>query len=221
MSRSTLVFFSALLLLLGEAPASAAKIRVWILYGVGGQSTSSGMDTLAYRLRNLGSQIEVRGPYQFDQWQQVASEMKSTPPEILVAVAGYSCGANNAPMAAASVASRTVALVAGIQASTWLSIWCRSPILSRNVVAAREIYNPNCFQTGGLGCQLYQPGPGFAGGRLTIIKRYDMHPYADLDPDAQNDVIEAIKMALASSNSRAFKIYSRVPHVVVRHSTQR
>jgi hypothetical protein len=86
-------------------------------------------------------------------------------------------------------------------------------------LAALDVYNPTCIETGGLGCRLYAMGPGFVPARLTHVYRYDAHPYADDDPDAQNDVITAIGTALNGSPKMAAPRRGGAPHIIVRHST--
>jgi len=212
------VAIAALALALTSHAAIAEQARIWIKYGVGGYFTSYGMgpgsgslaDAIAAK---FGSAVKVTSYYQWT--DAIAATVNATPVSIKVMIAGYSCGASELPLDAVAV-HRPVDLLAGIQAS----VWCGSYLLPANVAGALEVYNPTCPMTLGLGCRLYQPGPGFAGGRLTVVVRYDMHPYADIDPDAHADVIEAIGKAMTAKPKAALH-ESGAPQIIVRQSTWR
>lgn len=170
---------------------------IWIQYGVGGYTTSYGMGPGANSLAGLiqhtfGSTVRIIGFYQWT--DDVASAMSAVPPSKKAMLFTYSCSASMGPLNTAKV-TRAVDLLGGYQASEW----CGGGQLAKNVRWAIETYNPNCFDTAGLGCWLWPQGPGFIPGHLTVVQRYDLHPYADLDPDAWNDSIGAMKRVLNPS----------------------
>lgn len=202
-----------------KAAILAVKLIVYIFYGLGGSATSPGMDTLAKELAAIPG-VQVQGPYFYDQWQSVASAMQAAPRATPKAVEGYSCGVGSTAWAA-TAAGLQVALVAGIQAS----VWCPPTPLTPNILAAHETYNPNCLATFGLGCATYTAGAGFNPGRITLVQRPDLHPYADLDPDALADMVAATKAAISVPAAMALgaakgKAVPGAPNVLVRYRNQ-
>jgi hypothetical protein len=83
-------------------------------------------------------------------------------------------------------------------------------LLGPNIKLAQETYNPNWFETLGLGWAQYQPGPGFNPGHLLLVQRPDLHPYADLDPNALNDIFLAVK-SLLNTGARDTYAFSKGP----------
>lgn len=203
---------------LPSPPAGNEAVRVFVKYGVGGYMTSYGMgpgdNSLAGALASaFGPAVRIVGYY--DYTADIAAQMSATPSSIKLAQAGFSCGASAVPQDTAAV-TRPVDLAAGIQAS----LYCGGGALAKNVRHAIEIYNPNCPETLGLGCWLWPLGAGFAPGNFTIVKRYDMHPQADLDPDAWNDIVLALRQVL--NPAKALRAPNRnAVQVIVRHSTWR
>lgn len=150
---------------------------VWLFYGLGGSATSPGIDQLAAKFRATG--VSVRGPYFYDQWATIVPDIRRTAgPKAIV---GYSCGVGATSWAAN--ASRVKVMVAGIQGS----VWCPPNPLASNVASAVEIYNPYCWQTGGLGCATYQ------GRNVKLYQRAVSHAYADVDPYAQATILNAVR----------------------------
>jgi hypothetical protein len=188
----------------------ALTIIVWLFYGLGGAWMSPGIDQIAAKLRAIPG-VTVRGPYHWDQWRAVVPAIKAAPAGVLKATAGYSCGNQGATGAAVS-SGVPIAMVAGIQAS----LFCPPVPLSRNIAAAQETYNADCWATIGLGCAAFNAAPGFPASRLTFIQRPDSHGYADLDPDAQNDVIRAVK-AVMTAKPKARRREGNVPRLIIRH----
>lgn len=162
-----------------------AGTRVWNLTGWGPQVWSPGIFQLADKEKAIPGVTYVR-VYAWNQTQQVADEMMAAPAGDKLVVVGYSCGANSATAIAAGLVGHRNVYPIGIQES----LWCGGYDLGPNVPSAQETYG-GCLLTLGFGCKQYAPGPGFKG-HIVLIKRPDLHPLADTDPDAQNDVLSAI-----------------------------
>jgi hypothetical protein len=152
------------------------------LYGLGGLVTSPGMLTLAGKIKALGKNYLVLGPYDQDDWQQAADDLNARPAGDLIGAVGYSLGANNVVEIATEL-GRRIDYIAGIQPSFWgLGVdWSGTISLPPNVGAALNIYNPNFAATFGLGFARYAAPAGFAGS-LQLVTNSDLHP--DVDNDA-------------------------------------
>jgi hypothetical protein len=152
------------------------------LYGLGGLVTSPGMLTLAGKIKALGKNYLVLGPYDQDDWQQAADDLNARPAGDLIGAVGYSLGANNVVEIATEL-GRRIDYIAGIQPSFWgLGVdWFGTISLPPNVGAALNIYNPNFAATFGLGFARYAAPAGFAGS-LQLVTNSDLHP--DVDNDA-------------------------------------
>lgn len=179
----------ALVLCLLATPA-AAGTRVWLMYGLGDNAfgSSSGIDVIAQRARNIPgvTQVTVR-----NYWDTttIYNEILASPSSDRIVLGGYSCGANSATVVARALWSvyRKVATIANIQ----MSLWCGGDALESNVVYGQSTYNADCAQTFGLGCKPLEPAPSFTG-KIVNINRPDSHGYADNDPATQDDVLKAI-----------------------------
>jgi hypothetical protein len=165
---------------------ASAGTRVWLLYGAGGQSTSTGIDEIAARARRIPgvTAVTVREHYQH---REVEDEILAAPSSDRIVVGGYSCGLNGATAIARDLWQvRHIDTVVGIQASKW----CGGDDLESNVRYGQSTYG-GCIMTLWLGCKQLAPAPSFTGN-IRNIKRPDLHSAADNDPDAQRDVLEAI-----------------------------
>jgi hypothetical protein len=152
------------------------------LYGLGGLTTSPGMLTLAGKIKKLGTNFIVLGPYYQDAWQQAAEDLGARPAADLIGAVGYSLGANNVVEIAAEL-GRRIDYIAGIQPSYWgLGVdWSGVITLPPNIGSALNIYNPNFAATCGLGYARYAAPAGFSG-KLQLVANADLHP--DVDNDA-------------------------------------
>lgn len=163
---------------------------------LGGESLDNGgMDQIAAKVANIPGVTKVT-MYQYYATGAAAGAISADPPSVKEAVIGFSCGANASPVVAAGTRHR-VDVVAVIQVSEW----CGGTPLTANVARAQETYNPNCLDTGGLGCGRLVPGAGFDPANLTFIERPDCHTCSDHDPDAQQDIVQAVA-AVASSSAK-------------------
>lgn len=167
-------------------PANAGT-RVWNLYGWGDNAfgSSMGIDQIAAKEKAIPGVTYIR-VYNWWQTQQVANEMMAAPANDNLVVVGYSCGANSATTIAYGLIGHRNVYPIGIQES----LWCGGYALGPNVPNAQETY-AGCILTFGFGCKQYAAGPGFKG-HIILIRRPDLHPFADTDPDAQRDVLTAI-----------------------------
>lgn len=191
---------------------SWAGTRVWGFYGWGDNflGSSRGIDQIAAKARQIPGVVFVR-VYNYWQTQQVANEIMASPSSDKIVLYGYSCGAN-AVTAFFNVTRKIT--IAGIQES----LWCGGYLIANNVSYAQETY-AGCIITLGFGCKKYAPAPGFQG-KITLIRRPDLHGQADTDPDAQADVLGVI--ATTAGSTKAFRL-TKGPHYgeIVRFHGQR
>ena len=184
--------------------------HVYLERGLGGYALGPGVDEIGQLAMKIPGVTRVVVA-EYTQGQNIADLANADPPTVRVVVGGYSCGANGAPGTAAAIA-RSVDMLPVIQAS----LWCGNYPITRNVLKAQETYNPQCVQTAGLGCMLLTTGPGFNPSNFTVIDRPDCHPCADTDPDAQNDMVLAIKSvtSIAASHKMAIAFGRHVPGAI-------
>ena len=200
---------AALLLLLLSSSSHAATL-VWGLYGWGDNwaGTSSGVDEIAEQARHIHgvTSVTIRNYWQT---QQVANEILASPAHDRIVVYGYSCGLNAATVIAKGVNPRRVT-IAGIQQS----LWCGGDPLYSNVDYGQSTMG-SCRETYGLGCKRLEAGDGFAGS-IVNIRRPDLrHAEADNDPDAQNDVLNAIAQTAAGGGGGRHHFFGH-GHLLVR-----
>jgi hypothetical protein len=170
------------------AVAEDIKTRVWGLYGYGDNwhGTSAGIDEIAEQARTIPG---VEFVHVFNYWQttEVSNEIENSPPDVRIAIFGYSCGANSMTGIAQGLDGlRNIDTLAGIQQS----LWCGGETLGGNVAYGQMTYG-GCGQTLGLGCKKLMANQAFNGVILNI-RRPDLHSQADNDADAQQDVLDAI-----------------------------
>jgi len=196
-------------------PSSTSGTHVYALLPLGGEAfDNGGMDNIAARVARIPSVTRVV-IYQYTDTQSVANAISADPATVKEVVIGFSCGANHAPDVAAGTRHR-IDLIAVIQVSEW----CGGIPIPGNVLRAQETYNPNCADTGGLGCGRLVPGPGFNPANLTFIERPDCHTCSDHDPDAVNDIVRAVTVVTSSGRKLAgISVFGR-PRVIVRYHGQ-
>lgn len=186
------------------------RVAVYLFDGLGGAPTSPGVAQIAAQLAALPG-VQVRGEFLYDGGETaVQADIHALPSSVKAVIFGYSCGVQSTATVANAVAPRPIYLAA-IQGS----VYCAPAPLGANVVAAQETYNANCIATGGLGCAAYQAGPELPAGRITLIERPDSHGEADIDPDAQRDVVRFVQAALGA-RLKAVPRGDRV-RIIVRH----
>jgi hypothetical protein len=204
-------FVYALLFCLSAVPAYGGT-RLFAFYGLGGPWFSTGVDQVVEQARNIPGVTHI-ATYNYWETNRAANDINNVPSSDKVVLFGYSCGANSTTVVAAGV-HRHVNTVTGIQQS----VWCGGTDLYGNVNYGQMTYNPTCWQTGGLGCKPYTAGSGFTGHILNI-ERYDMHGYADENPDAQADVLRAIRL---TAHGRPQRVHcgQHVCVIIRRHGEQ-
>jgi hypothetical protein len=171
-------------------PARAAEplTRVWGLYGWGDnwRGTSRGVDEIAEQARTIPN-VESVIVHNYWETQLTADEILMAPAETRIIVYGYSCGANAATTIAHGLDGyRDKLTILGIQPS----LWCGGDNLGGNVLYGQATVG-KCAQTLGLGCKRYLGNQSF-NGTILNISRPELHSQADTDPDAQQDVLNAI-----------------------------
>lgn len=169
-------------------------IAVADLYGLGGLSTSPGMLTLAGKIKTLGDNFVVLGPYDQDAWQQAAADLAKRSPTDLLAATGYSLGGNNIVEIAAALGHRKVDFLSGVQASFWGAgvDWTGAIGLPTNVGFALSIFNPSFAATFGLGYARYAAPAGFTG-KLQLVTTADLHPDVDNDAGVHGLILNGLK----------------------------
>jgi len=185
--------------------------HVAVMLPLGNESLDNGgMDHIAALTAAIPGVTRVQ-IYDYYQTQAAADAISADPAGVKEIVIGFSCGANASPVVAAGTSHR-VNLVAVIQVSEW----CGGVDLTGNVLRAQETYNPNCLDTGGLGCGRLVPGPSFNPSNLTFIERPDCHICSDHDPDAVNDIVSAVKTVVNVSSSLRMRaaIGKRIPGAI-------
>lgn len=167
------------------------------LYGLGGLATSPGMLTLAQKIKALGANFVVLGPYDQDYWQQAAADLAKRPATDVLAAIGYSLGANNIVKIAAQLRARA-AYIGGVQPSYWGAGvgWGAVIALPPQLAFARCIYNPSFAATGGLGYARYAAPAGLKGV-LKLTTTVDLHPEVDNDAGVHGLILNDLK-ALAA-----------------------
>lgn len=196
--------------------SATSGTHVYLMRGMGPSVWSYGVDQIGAAAAKIPGVTKV-AVYDYTQDQTIVDQIAADPPAVRVMVGGYSCGANTTTVVGAAV-KRLIQMIAVIQAS----VWCGGTYLTPNVLKVQETYNPNFAETFGLGAYQLQPGPGFNPANLTLIDRPDCHPCADTDPDAQNDVLDAIREATVMPLSARFgAALGAKPKMLVRYHNQR
>lgn len=188
--------------------------HVYLERGLGGYALGPGVDEIGQLATKIPGVTRVVVT-EYTQGQAIANFANADPTSVHVVIGGYSCGANSAPGTAAAVA-RPVDMLPVIQAS----LWCGDYPITKNVRRAQETYNPTCIQTAGLGCKLLSLGPGFDPANFTVIDRPNCHPCADTDPDAQNDVLDAIRSVTNPMAMTRYRAVLGLKQHEVRHITR-
>ena len=161
------------------------KVAVVLLHGLGGASTSPGIDRLHDEVKAMSPDIAVLPVYDQAQWQAAEAAIKKYTVEKLVVI-GYSMGANDTTFIANALKPRKVSLLIAIQPTVWENA---TPI-GTNVDRAIEVYNPTFAQTAGFGARK------LLGFHLTYITNSDTHPYVQNDPEVHKLVRAEIKKLL-------------------------
>jgi hypothetical protein len=172
------------------APAAAqTPTQVWGLYGWGDNwhGTSSGVDEIAEQARTIPG-VQFVHVHNYWETQIVYDAILAAPPDVKIAIYGYSCGNNALPVIAKGLnGQRMVDTLAGIQ----MSLWCGGDDVTPNVIFAQTTYG-KCTQTLGLGCKKFRAADGNTTSQILNISRPERHGAADNDPEYQQDVLNAI-----------------------------
>lgn len=183
-----------------SATYGTEQAEVLGIYGAGGVDLSAnlgpGQGTLLgdQLPKKFGARIRVVGYWNWDDYS-INDYINAIPLSKMVIIIGDSCGASIGPFDAAAV-HRPVTAVIGVQASYWCpTVGSTDPVPS-NVAYAEETYNPNCLETGWLGCRVYTASKST---KLTLVQRYDYHP--DLQQDFFNDALDEVSLVLSSSGA--------------------
>ena len=160
---------------------------------LGGFALSPGMLTLAEKIKRLGENFVVLGPYKQTEWEAAAAVLAKRPESDLIGIIGYSLGANNAVQLAARL-HRKVDYLAGIQASYWGAgvSWSGTIMVPPNVEYALGIYNPSFISTFGLGYARFATPPSYRG-TLRLVTNLDLHWDVDNDTGIHGLILHQLK----------------------------
>lgn len=163
------------------------------IYGLGGFALSPGMLTLAEKIKWLGENFVVLGPYNHGDWERAAADLAKRPDSDLLGVIGYSLGANNAVQLAARL-PRKVDYLAAIQASYWGAgvSWSGIIMVPPNVGYALGIDNPSFISTFGLGYAQFAT-PAAYKGTLRLVTNRDLHWDVDNDAGIHGLILRELK----------------------------
>jgi hypothetical protein len=163
------------------------------IYGLGGFALSPGMLTLAEKIKWLGANFVVLGPYNQKEWEKAAVDLAKRPESDLIGVIGYSLGANNAVQLATRL-PRKLDYLAGIQASYWGAgvSWSGTIMLPPNVGYALGIYNPTFISTFGFGYARYATPLSYTG-TLRLVRNRDLHWDVDNDTGIHGLILRELK----------------------------
>ena len=162
----------------------------FVSYGMGGAplDPNGGEVTLVQKIKALGVNVGA-SPYLYSDVQMICSAILATPAGSVIIIGGDSLGANNAPYIATAIrALRGVDYLFGFQPS----VWGYHSTVPRSVVQALCIYNPNWFETIGLGDYPWPLEAGNTRTKLRYITNSDTHP-GDSDVAMQDEIIADIK----------------------------
>jgi len=167
-----------------------------VMFGLGGAAfdPAGGEVVLCRKIAALG--VEIAGsPYQETDRDAIIAVLTAAHAKgHKLIIGGDSLGANNAPAIAAAVRHQMgVDYIFGFQPS----LYGGHNQISPNVIRARCIYNPNFFETGGLGAYKWEPMDGNARTKLAVITTTDFHP-GDDDVAMQQLVLNDITRIIAS-----------------------
>jgi len=196
--------------LLWVTPAFSAT-DVWLFYGAGPHFLSSGIDTMARRIRAL-SGIGHVSTHDYRDTQNVYDQVLAAPPSDKKVLVGYSCGGNASLAVAQGLHRNNIPIhILAVQPSVWCGWYLPT---TPNVRYAQDTYG-NCIQTLGLGClQFY--GDAY---RTVNIYRPDLHLQADTDPNSINDVVSAT-YCISTGRCRPFVRHLHNTTSITRYSGQ-
>lgn len=108
--------------------------KVYVLYGLGGRTWSSGMESLEVKFRKAGFDTGKK-VWQWGDWKAIVEDIKKIGPNVPVIIAGHSMGANAASWIAASLPNRNIKYIFGYDPTIW------SPVTAFN----SNVENAYCF----------------------------------------------------------------------------
>lgn len=163
--------------------------RIFVSYGLGGVvfDPPNGERLLISRLKAIGASTQ-RSPYQWSDVQTIVDAILAAPKDAIICVGGDSLGANEAPAIAQALrGKRTIHYLFGFQRSQY-GVQVDVP---DNVLVADSIFDPNWFDTFGLGDDPWRLAAGNKRTNLRNIAIRAMHP--DDYGEAQDLVFDRIK----------------------------
>ncbi|MES1154986.1 MAG: hypothetical protein ABUL48_01020 [Pseudorhodoplanes sp.] len=168
-----------------------AKVRCYGMYGLlggpfpWGLYYSSGLDTLAQKIRALGENFEVSPTFGFSEWKKIASDISRQSDDTRIVIYGHSMGANQTTAAAAAVGGRSIDLIVAFDPT----VWYPTETLGANVKHAISFRGTNILSPVGHGT--LRTGPGFAG-KLERFDVPDRHEIIDDNEKLHAAVLEAV-----------------------------
>jgi len=177
--------------------AGSQKIKCYIMYGLGNEASSGGMDTLAAEIQKISPLISVAPVYDYYNWEDIVTDIKKQPSSTKIIVIGYSMGANRVTNIAAAIPKTPISLLVAYDPTVY------SPVLplGSNVKQAICFHSTTFNLLGNVGHALLTAGPGFNKKNLQTISTTDTHPYVDTDQKLHDHTLAAVKTVVKSISS--------------------
>jgi hypothetical protein len=119
--RQVLVAAAILLCMLGKAEAAPTNVRVYVLYGQGGDFMSRGIRELAAGLEKMDSRLQV-SVHEWKNHKEVAKDIAALPADTPIVLIGYSLGANATTWISNAVAPRAIDLIVAYDPSVLMKV---------------------------------------------------------------------------------------------------
>ncbi len=163
-------------------------MSVYISAGLplGNSLTAGGfLDTVA-AIRSKYPQVTCR-TYNNGYMNSTLTTLKLLPMGTKIILIGYSWGADNCSIIASRI-GRTVDMIYALQPSVY---YPTTPIGS-NVLEATCVYNPNWFETFGLGFERFKLASGNTKTKFSLVTTSDSHPGVQYDLKYRQQILDGV-----------------------------
>lgn len=169
-------------------------MSVYISAGLGlGNSLTSGgfLDTVA-AIRSKYPQVECH-TYNNGYMNSAITKLRSLPMSTRIILLGYSWGADNTSIIASRLGR--VDMIYALQPSVY---YPTTPI-GPNVLEATCVYNPNWFETFGLGFERFKLASGNTKTKFNLITTSDSHPSVQYDLKYRQQILDGVGRVVNST----------------------
>lgn len=167
-----------------DLPAARASIYVFLMYGLGDEWTSAGMDVLAASIKARGPRFVVAPTVSWTNRAAVVDKIGKLPKGSLVMLFGNSMGANAIPMVTNAVGDRVrIILVGGYDPTIWWSC----PAFGTNVERGILYHGINWLNP--IGHARYTEA---YPGQIEVVKTSTLHGSVDDDLRLHRHTLDAI-----------------------------